>query len=58
MTDRTFPSGFLWGTATSAHQVEGGNDNNDWSEWERAPGRIHDGTTAGRACGWWDGMAE
>lgn len=28
-----FPDGFLWGTATSAHQVEG-NNNNDWTEWE------------------------
>ncbi len=24
-----FPFRFLWGTSTSAHQVEGGNDNND-----------------------------
>ena len=24
-----FPQGFLWGTATAAHQVEGGNTNND-----------------------------
>jgi beta-glucosidase len=29
---------FLWGAATSAHQVEGGNEANDWHEWERAPG--------------------
>ena len=29
-----FPKDFLWGAATSAHQVEGGNLN-DWSEWER-----------------------
>jgi beta-glucosidase len=25
---------FLWGAATSSHQVEGGNQN-DWSEWEK-----------------------
>lgn len=30
-----FPDGFLWGAATSAHQVEG-NNHNDWSEWEHA----------------------
>jgi beta-glucosidase len=33
-----FPAGFLWGTATSAHQVEGGNWNNDWWAWEHTPG--------------------
>jgi len=29
-----FPKEFLWGSATSAHQVEGGNFN-DWTEWEK-----------------------
>jgi len=33
----TFPDGFLWGTATAAHQVEGGNWNNDWWVWEHDP---------------------
>jgi beta-glucosidase len=33
-----FPDGFVWGTATAAHQVEGGNWNNDWWAWEHAPG--------------------
>ena len=28
---------FLWGAATSAHQVEGHNRGNDWHDWERAP---------------------
>lgn len=28
-----FPKKFLWGAATSAHQVEGGN-HNQWSVWE------------------------
>lgn len=29
-----FPGGFLWGTTTSAHQVEGNNVNSDWWDWE------------------------
>jgi beta-glucosidase len=31
------PSGWLWGTATAAHQIEGGNTNNDWWAWEHNP---------------------
>jgi beta-glucosidase len=34
----SFPEGFKWGTATAAHQVEGGNWNNDWWAWEHAEG--------------------
>ena len=33
-----FPEGFLWGTATAAHQIEGGNTNNDWWVFEHAAG--------------------
>ena len=36
-SDLAFPEGFLWGTATAAHQIEGGNVNNDWWEWEHNP---------------------
>ncbi|SDO62153.1 beta-glucosidase [Klenkia soli] len=32
----TFPESFLWGTATAAHQVEGGNTQNHYWEWEHA----------------------
>ena len=35
-----FPDGFVWGTATAAHQVEGGNWNNDWWEWEHAANTV------------------
>jgi beta-glucosidase len=31
-----FPPGFLWGAATSAHQVEGQNRNTDWWRSEQA----------------------
>ncbi|MCC6339626.1 MAG: glycoside hydrolase family 1 protein [Acidimicrobiia bacterium] len=34
----TLPDGFLWGTATAAHQVEGGNWNNDWWAFEHREG--------------------
>jgi len=52
---RRFPEGFLWGTATSAHQVEGGNTNNDWWAWEQVPGHIKNGDTSAVACDWWRG---
>ncbi len=32
-----FPEGFVWGTATAAHQIEGGNVNNDWWVFEHDP---------------------
>jgi beta-glucosidase len=51
----TFPEKFLWGTATSAHQVEGENNNNNWSLWEAQPGRIRNGDVSGKACDWWKG---
>jgi beta-glucosidase len=46
----TFPEGFLWGTATAAHQVEGGNHLNDWWEWEQIPGHIKNGDRSDPAC--------
>ena len=50
-----FPRGFLWGTATAAYQVEGGNTNSTWYAWEEQPGRILNGDRAGLACDWWNG---
>ena len=51
----TFPRGFLWGSATAAHQVEGQNTNNSWSRWEETPGKIIEGQHSGLACDWWGG---
>jgi beta-glucosidase len=51
----TFPKDFLWGTATSSHQVEGNNTNNNWYRWENTPGKITHGDKAGLACDWWGG---
>ena len=50
-----FPNGFLWGTATSSHQVEGNNKNNNWWKWEQETGRILHGDKSGLACDWWGG---
>lgn len=50
-----FPPGFLWGTATASHQVEGGNKNNNWYAWEQEEGRIIHGHKSGLACDWWGG---
>jgi beta-glucosidase len=37
MPAQAFPEGFTWGTATAAHQVDGGTWNNDWWAWEHNP---------------------
>lgn len=47
-----FPRGFVWGVASSSHQVEGGCSNNQWSAWE-SQGRIKSGDHVGLACDWW-----
>ncbi len=53
-----FPDGFLWGTATASHQVEGGN-HNSWTVWEDArAGRVFQNHVSGPACDWWNGRAE
>jgi beta-glucosidase len=48
--DIHFPSGFLWGCATSSHQIEGNCTNNDWWAWEQEGGHIRDGDVSGLAC--------
>jgi beta-glucosidase len=42
-----FPDGFLWGAATAAHQVEGGNRWSDWWEYEQRGKVPH---RSGEAC--------
>jgi beta-glucosidase len=53
--DMTFPSGFTWGAASSAYQIEGGAtaDGRGPSIWDRfcqQPGAIHMGQTGETAC--------
>ncbi len=53
--DPAFPSSFLWGAATSAHQVEGAFDEDGkwpsvWDSFELEPGRIAKGYNARMSC--------
>ncbi|MDA1168949.1 MAG: glycoside hydrolase family 1 protein [bacterium] len=46
---------FLFGASTSAHQVEGGNSNNDWWEWEKTRPKDFQ---SGRAADSWNRYRE
>lgn len=51
----SFPKGFLWGTATSSYQIEGGAFEGGkglsiWDDFVREPGRIRDHSTGDVAC--------
>jgi beta-glucosidase len=52
---RQFPHGFLWGTGTSAYQIEGavsddGRAPSIWDVYTHTPGTIHNGDTGDVAC--------
>ena len=50
----TFPENFLWGTATSAYQIEGAASAAErgasiWDEFAHTPGKIKDGSNGDTA---------
>jgi beta-glucosidase len=50
-----FPADFVWGTATSAYQIEGavredGRGETIWDRFTHTPGRVRDGGTGDIAC--------
>ncbi len=52
---RRFPSGFLWGSATSSYQIEGataveGRGESIWDRFCTVPGAISDGSDGAVAC--------
>ena len=55
MASITFPEDFIWGVATSSHQIEGawgenGRGESIWDRFSSTPGKIEDGSDASRAC--------
>jgi len=55
MTGEVFPSGFVWGVATSAFQIEGAHETDGrgrsiWDTYAARPGLIEDGSNAHVAC--------
>ena len=50
VSDRSFPAGFLWGSATASYQVEGavkedGRGVSIWDTFSHIPGKTHNGDT-------------
>ncbi len=56
MKPRVKPT-FLWGAATSSHQIEGDNKHNDWWHWE-TKGNIDGGISSGKATDHWNRFSE
>src|SRR5258708_4981730 len=64
----TFPAGFKWCVAVSAHQVEGDNTGSDWWAWEHLPPvcdtqgkcecKIKNCESSGHACDHWNRLNE
>ncbi len=63
MSDRSFPAGFLWGTATASYQVEGaategGRGQSIWDTFSHTPGRTVNGDNGDVSCRHYELVAE
>jgi beta-glucosidase len=63
LTGSTFPTGFRWGTATAAYQIEGaaaedGRTPSIWDTFSRTPGKVRNGDTGDIAADHYHRMAE
>jgi beta-glucosidase len=55
MTNKHFPTNFVWGAATSSYQIEGarhddGKSDSIWDTFSNTPGKIQDGANGDVAC--------
>lgn len=62
-TELTFPTGFRWGTATAAYQVEGaaaedGRSPSIWDTFSHMPGKVRNGDTGDIAADHYHRMSE
>jgi beta-glucosidase len=60
---RSFPDGFVWGTATASYQIEGavnedGRGRSIWDTFSHAPGKTHEGENGDVACDHYHRMPE